>query len=219
MEVKLFDQLSQSQIAQLRNKATEYNPDVFSNALKSLEKEVEMYDAAGKDFRSDYLSARRSYESLSTINNWMKKYNCTVEYLDSDVVYCKNVVRVKAYFDQTYVKLMKFEDYVMYSGIFTPVDTYIIPLKLLNIELPDVGSEFNQNNVMKIVNKRIQDIELHPENKNEKLPSIEDANYGTIRIINSTHCAVVAKHQLNPFAISIRSACNWNFIRGDGSSC
>ena len=217
---KLFEELSESEIRELRSKVVSYDPEVFEKALAGVAGEIEMYKSLGPEFKREHREAVKQYEALMQINNWIKEYNCKNEYHPDRVDRVSNCIRVKTYFDPVYLRECNFTDYIAFSGMFTVADLYIIPVKFLGINPDRIGDKATAHCINKELNRVVKEMYEHPENIHDQVPSMEDANYGTMRLISRTHCAVVARKQDNPIAAHyIRHTLNWNFIHKDGSSC
>jgi hypothetical protein len=92
------------------------------------------------------------------------------------------------------------------SGMYSPVDLYIIPLSIYGV----TAEGLSDKGILKLMNKIAYDAE---ENNSHNLPK---AYWGSMRLIDSNHVAVVATNNTNPISYKIRRSCNWRYIHTDG---
>lgn len=213
MKKKLFEELTEEEVNELTK--VEYDPSTFKYALESMEKEIEMYKELGSDFKAEYREANRMYVALKHINDWMITYNSKNDIDSDEVQRIKSVVRLHVYFDPIAIKSRKFEDYEFCSGLFTCIDLLVIPLSMLGVDT----SIQDPDKFMKHLKLKVKDFYLHPELRDSRLPNEVEAIYGSLRVINPTHCAVVVRNQDNPFVDNIYRSSNWRYIHKDGSAC
>lgn len=194
----------------IRTEMETFDVDLFDAQMLKAENEIKMYEMLGKDFSSERRSAQREFDSLVKISSWHKEFNANRDLTPSEITEVKRLVRVKSYVDPYELMASNFEDYTVISGIYTPMELYLIPIGLVN-NGNDFEGELDKKSVLDFMKDIARNVEL-----SGKITLPSDAILGSMKLINRSTIACVKRSESHPYSKAIRTIKNWEFITEGG---
>ena len=192
-----------------------FNIDFFDTMVQASLGLVEMYRALGKDFKSDLRREENTVLALQSISKWFKEYNLRDFTEITEITKVTMLAQVKVMVDSLVLIESGYtlnKDYALISGVFTPIETYVVPLK--SVGYPNI----NQTDSKAVLNA-LKRLAVHMERRDVYGPILPlNAVIGTMKLVGNSHVIMTVRDQDNPFGRGVGSIRQWRYIDSSGLS-